>query len=42
VREFFVLVNEYPWTTFLLLAAAIWLLDGLADVVKAARRGPWA
>ena len=38
MREFFVLVNEYPWTTFLLFVAACWLLDELAGVVKAARR----
>ncbi len=33
MREFFELINEYPWTTFFLIIGACWILENLAEVI---------
>ena len=33
MREFFELVNEYPWTTFFLVCGLCWILGAMGEVI---------
>ena len=33
MREFFELVNEYPWTTFFLIIGLCWILENVASII---------
>ena len=33
MREFFELINEYPWTTFLIFMAIIILLNNVGEII---------
>jgi hypothetical protein len=38
MREFFELVNEYPWTTFLLVIAICWILSALGEAIHGTKK----
>ena len=33
MREFFELVNEYPWTTFFLVCGLCWILGAMGEAI---------
>ena len=33
MREFFELVNEYPWTTFFLVCGLCWILRAMGEAI---------
>ena len=33
MREFFELVNEYPWTTFFLFCGLCWILGAMGEAI---------
>ena len=38
MREFFELVNEYPWTTFFLVIGLCWILSAMGEALHGARK----
>lgn len=34
MREFYELVNEYPWTTVLLFLGIFWIIDAIAHAIR--------
>ena len=38
MREFFVLVNEYPWTTVCLVIGACWILEALGEAIHGPKK----
>ena len=38
MREFFELVNEYPWTTFFLIIGLCWILSALGEAIHGPKK----
>ena len=38
MREFFELVNEYPWTTFLLVMGLCFILEALGEAIHGPKK----
>ena len=38
MREFFELVNEYPWTTFFLVCGLCWILGAMGEAIHGSKK----
>lgn len=38
MREFFELVNEYPWTTFFLVIGLCWILSAMGEALHGPKK----